>query len=332
MKPRWKRVTQPFRKKRARDNSQPVAEAQQLTLPDSPHSARPQSQPITAATSAESALTPYVPTNPSSTPNALAPYVPTNPPSTPNALVDPISPAPNGPGRGGRVLVQGGDNCGLRILYDPPVTVNKIVDIVFVHGLTGDAHDTWFHKEAKIHWPRDLLKHDIKDARLLSFGYDADVAGWWTPKSASRIGNHAEDLLSALSRFRQRTGSEQRKLIFVMHSLGGLVVQNALDLSRSSPEAYRQKLETFTVGLAFMGTPHFGTKKATWAGYLASLASTVKSMNPDIVKVLDRDSEVLSVIQKKFHEILRLRPDNIDITCFYETIPLFKGHCVSIHH
>ena len=49
------------------------------------------------------------------------------------------------------------------------------VDIVSVHGLTENALNTWFHKGTHVHWPRHLLSQDISDARILSFGYDADI-------------------------------------------------------------------------------------------------------------------------------------------------------------
>ncbi|KAF5606220.1 ankyrin repeat-containing protein [Fusarium subglutinans] len=57
-----------------------------------------------------------------------------------------------------------------------------------------------------------------------------------------------------------------------MHGLGGLVVQNALDLSRSSPDVHLNSLESSTVGLLFMGTPHFGSNKARWGGYCTAVA------------------------------------------------------------
>lgn len=216
---------------------------------------------------------------------------------------------------------------GLEILYEPPEARNPVVDIIFVHGLTGSSYDTWLYssRTTKTHWPSDLLKAEIPDARLLSFGYDADVVGWWSPASNNRIGNHAENLLGRVTRLKERTSSEDRSVIFVMHSLGGLVVQNALDLSRSSPDPHLRKLEQATIGLVFLGTPHFGSDKAKWAGYSAAMLNVVKKTNKAIVQVLEPDSEMLSTIQKRFHEVLRLRQANdkaISITCFYEELSL----------
>lgn len=194
-----------------------------------------------------------------------------------------------------------------------------------MYGLTGNVYNTWLDKDCRIHWPSQLLKEDILDARILSFGYDADVAHWFSAASVNRIGNHAEALLGALTRRRERTNSEYRKIIFVVHSLGGLVVQNALALSKSSPEAHLQKFEANTIGLAFLGTPHFGADLASWGRYGARLLNIVKRANEDIVQVLQPDSEMLATIQKRFHEILRSRQalnQPISVTCFHEELPV----------
>jgi hypothetical protein len=81
--------------------------------------------------------------------------------------------------------------------------------IVFVHGLTGNRESTWTHAPSKVCWPEKLLKNDIPEARIMSFGYDADVVHFWSEASQNRVGNHAQDLLSELTfrRLRSRTVS-----------------------------------------------------------------------------------------------------------------------------
>lgn len=98
-------------------------------------------------------------------------------------------------------------NYGLITLYEPSESTDAPVDIVFVHGLTGNSHDTWLHHESQVHWPTKLLCADIKDARILVFGYDADVLNFWKPVSQNSSANHAENLLGALVRRRERSSS-----------------------------------------------------------------------------------------------------------------------------
>ncbi len=53
------------------------------------------------------------------------------------------------------------------------------------------------------------------------------------------------------------------------------------------------------------------------------MISVLKRVNEDIVGVLEPGSEMLRMVEKGFHNILRLRKDEgseISITCFYEEL------------
>ena len=139
---------------------------------------------------------------------------------------------------------------GIRTVYEPPDPTDAVVDIVFVHGLTGNAYTTWLDRRSNIHWPSTLLGQDISSARIMTFGYDADIVNWFKKASQNNVYNHAETLLGDLVRRRERTDSEHRKIIFVAHSLGGLVVQAALSLSGKNPDFHLRQFESHTVGIA----------------------------------------------------------------------------------
>ncbi|KAH0536065.1 hypothetical protein FGG08_007031 [Glutinoglossum americanum] len=51
---------------------------------------------------------------------------------------------------------------------------NYLLDIIAVHGITGDAYCTWTHENGKL-WLRDFVPEDIPGARVFSFGYDAEA-------------------------------------------------------------------------------------------------------------------------------------------------------------
>ena len=73
-----------------------------------------------------------------------------------------------------------------------------VADIVFVHGLRGDLIRTWSHKG--VCWPRDLLKYDLENVRIMSWAYDARIAHWkGGPASQGSVFGNAETLLSDLS-------------------------------------------------------------------------------------------------------------------------------------
>ncbi|KAM7213043.1 hypothetical protein V8F06_011597 [Rhypophila decipiens] len=219
-----------------------------------------------------------------------------------------------------------GSNRGITVLHVPDNRSNAVqpgseIDIVFIHGLTGNSYNTWIHRESGLHWPRDLVKHDIPNARVLSWGYDADVASFWGHASSNQLGEHARNLLGDLARLRVETASEQRPIIFVVHSLGGLVIQKALTISRARAEPHLNSLEYSTRGIAFMGTPHNGSDLASWAVLGASLLSNFKDANVTILKTLERDSEILRDTQDAFGQLLRTREGQgrpIGVTCFFE--------------
>ncbi|KAH0536621.1 hypothetical protein FGG08_006515 [Glutinoglossum americanum] len=221
------------------------------------------------------------------------------------------------------VSIKAGTAYGLENIYTPPNHSDTVVDIVFVHGLTGSSSDTWLDKKTGSYWPASLLSEDIDDARILSFGYDADVVNFWNPASQNRISDHAKNILGALARQREQTDSENRKIVFVVHSLGGLVTQNALCLSRTSPDKHIRRVGHCTMAIAFLGTPHFGADIASWAKFGTNITNIVKRANADIVSVLKPGSEMLANIQDGFHSILRLRINEgteIAITCFFEEL------------
>ena len=91
---------------------------------------------------------------------------------------------------------------GRRIIYDPP---DPVVDIIFVHGLTGDSYSTWAVKsEGKyVYWPFDLLSKDIPNARIVAWGYDADVTKFGVgPVGQNNIGDHAGALVRDIAAIR----------------------------------------------------------------------------------------------------------------------------------
>lgn len=102
-------------------------------------------------------------------------------------------------------------NLGLILLSQPDEESHSDVDIVFVHGLTGNSHMTWLHEQSQVHWPTALLGRSLMEegvgARIFAFGYNANILNVMGPASQNRIGSHAINLVGALAGRRERSTS-----------------------------------------------------------------------------------------------------------------------------
>ncbi|KAL6913692.1 hypothetical protein FSST1_011452 [Fusarium sambucinum] len=212
---------------------------------------------------------------------------------------------------------------GIKLLHDGQ---DNIIDIIFVHGLTGHREKTWRAKTADKPWPEMLLPTKVPNARILTFGYDAYVTNWKSVVSESTIGNHSMNLLTAVATLRENEDTNNRPIIFVCHSLGGLVCEDALSMAQTSPEQHLKQVLLCTRGIIFLGTPHHGSGLAHWAGAMAKSIGLLKQTNPAILDVLRSNSEVLARVQMGFHTMIQARAKDelpqINITCFFEELPL----------
>ena len=100
----------------------------------------------------------------------------------------------------------------------------------------------------------------------------------------------------------------------------------ALSTAQQRPESHLKQVLHCTRGIVFLGTPHHGSGLAHWAESLAKVIGVLKQANPEILAVLRSDSEVLERVQNEFHTMIRSRAQyglrQIEITCFYEELPL----------
>ncbi|KAK1460891.1 hypothetical protein CMEL01_15188 [Colletotrichum melonis] len=261
----------------------------------------------------------------------------------PNVPTDVFPPAPSTSLHGSNTMASRGayelttsssSPIGMSVLHDPSEG-NAAVDIVFIHGLKGHREKTWTSDKASEPWPKALLPSEIPDARVLAYGYDADVAKATEMVSVSRIRDHAATFLKRLTNFRDRTDSSARPIIFVCHSLGGLVCQAVRvtqvftvmkALARAHTREHLKEVLEATRGILFLGTPHHGSALAVWAERLGKSVGVLKQTNTEILGVLRPESEVLAEIQDNFHNITQSQTKagvgTIQITCFYEELPL----------
>jgi hypothetical protein len=82
------------------------------------------------------------------------------------------------------------------------------------------------HASTHIFWPRDLLPKILPDARVFTWGYDVDIDNTISSASTATVFQQALNLLSDLADVRIEEDDKKRPIIFIAHSLGGIVVKD----------------------------------------------------------------------------------------------------------
>jgi WD40 repeat protein/pimeloyl-ACP methyl ester carboxylesterase len=206
---------------------------------------------------------------------------------------------------------------GLRVLYQPRSV--PVADIVFVHGLGGDIQNTWSKDhDPKLFWPQLWLplEPDIGKARILSFGYNASFHGR-TPRGIHNITDFAKELLYDMKFGKDKSGEDLEMggipIIFVMHSMGGLVAKKAYLLGQND-EAYRSIIQSISA-MMFLATPHHGTDLAE---VLNRLLQVLFQRPGNFIADLKRNSPALDDINEQFRHVA---PKLDVIASFYEKYP-----------
>ncbi|CAI7665531.1 unnamed protein product [Penicillium glandicola] len=152
-----------------------------------------------------------------------------------------------------------------------------------------------------IFWPGDLLKEDLPQARIMTFGYNTNVQQGYHAVNQGNIFSHARNLLYEIEAKRRKDPA--RRLIFVAHSLGGILVKEALRRSEHDPDGAIRKIYSSTIGIFFFGTPHRGSRE--WASLgegVARVAGCLLGMdvNSEVVHALLPTGPELELCRESF--------------------------------
>ena len=126
------------------------------------------------------------------------------------------------------------DFYGFTPLYTPEGDTE--VDIIALTGLAGHAFGSW--AAPPYMWLRDFLPEDLPRARILLYGYDTNLAG---SQSKHILTDLSSNFTAKLHTMRGLSRSEHRPIILIGHSLGCLVIKDALIEMRSHPTHHLSK-------------------------------------------------------------------------------------------
>ncbi len=225
-----------------------------------------------------------------------------------------------------------------------PTTEDIVADLCFVHGLKGHPRKTWQYKKAttsekrekeqkwKIfslsigagagskhqspegndqtggcYWPLDLVPKDFTNLRVLTYGYDSHPTHFCASQTTQMtISQHAQQLLQQVTN--ARADCRRRPIIFVAHSLGGVLVKDAIIQSgKYADQPHLQDISTSCHAICFFGTPHRGSNAARYGETLANLISIAPgspSAYKEVLRGLKLDSEKLNQVEADFGSLL----------------------------
>ncbi len=216
------------------------------------------------------------------------------------------------------------DPLGLTILHEPESSPS--VDIVFIHGLGGTSRHTWSrNRDLHLFWPLEWLPNEpeLSSARIMTFGYNSHFSSVSNRKeNILNISDFAKDLLFSM---KFATGEGERRLdigsvpiIFVAHSMGGLIVKKAFILGQHD-EHYRELIQAVS-GVVFLSTPHRGSNLAEILNKI--LSACIFAFSPkQYISELSVNSPTIQEINEQFRNLA----PKVSIVSFFETLKTAIG-------
>ncbi|KAI4264584.1 MAG: hypothetical protein L6R42_000320 [Xanthoria sp. 1 TBL-2021] len=207
------------------------------------------------------------------------------------------------------------DPTGLTAVWSP---IRPTIDIIFVHGLGGTSGKTWCcDKDYATFWPSWLHEEpELLNARVHTFGYSASIAG---PANSSGIFDFARDLLFKMKyeyvNYDRGPPIGSVPIIFVAHSMGGLVIKMAFNTARNDDD-YRDMIAQVKA-MIFLSTPHRG---CTDVKYLDTLLRTF-NLSHSYIKELSASGQILQQINHEFSNTCR----DLKLFSMYETAKTSKA-------
>ncbi|KAF4928951.1 Ankyrin-3 [Colletotrichum viniferum] len=227
---------------------------------------------------------------------------------------------------------------GFKELYNPQKENGSAsaidVDIVFVPGLGAHPEDSW-KSETGFNWAtgvydgaskpssdssnkKDGLARDFPKARILLYQYESAWVGDLKVKSFMR--DIAKSMLEGLQA--NREGIRDRPIVFIGHSMGGLVIAKAITLAADTYRDVFPRMFECIAGCAFFGTPFGGAQVAAVAALLGDFGEHLGyTKSSALVKMMTPGDEGLNELKNDFLRLVRKISPEIQLFCFYENHP-----------
>jgi hypothetical protein len=190
-------------------------------------------------------------------------------------------------------MIRGDDIC------EPPSKIRRF--------LGGESSRTASGREV-VYWPQDILPVTLINARIMTYGYDSNIRHrLGAPASKSTVYDLGYELLLNLEA--KRRSAPDRPLIFAAHSLGGIVVKEALRRGEGCRKHHNHLYSIYdaTAGLVCFGTPHCGADPRGLIHHVAERVLRVAgfTVNDQLLDSLLPSSERLRELRDEFSRMSR---------------------------
>lgn len=154
--------------------------------------------------------------------------------------------------------------------------------IIAITGMDGHAYGSWMSRDAHGDmWLRNFLSRDLPYCRTMIYGYESKLLA----PNINQLQEYGRLFLAEIAKVRDTVDLQQRPLIFICHSYGGIILSYSLVRSSNAHtmenenQASRHSVYKSTYGMLFFGTPHRGSRKE-------DLLKMVEHEHPNRIPVL----------------------------------------------
>lgn len=167
-------------------------------------------------------------------------------------------------------------------------------------------------------WPKDWLPKDCPMIRVVGVDFDAQMSEWFrkcpVPPEKRSLSSRSNDMLDRL--LKAHIG--KRPIIWVTHSMGGLLVKKLLVTAYNSTDPVIHRVWDNTKGVIFFSVPHRGSLWSNWGGMEFFMLPTAE------VQELKYNSPQLLELHVQFTELA----EKVHLPClsFGETLKTGLGY------
>ncbi|XP_046386014.1 protein SERAC1 [Ischnura elegans] len=161
-------------------------------------------------------------------------------------------------------------------------------------------------------WPVGWLAKDLPCLRVIGLNYDTHVSLWVPVCPEESLPKNLEDRSEELIQKLLQAGLGKRPIIWVAHSMGGLIVKNILVRAFESGNKELRRLSENTKGAVFFSVPHFGSHLVDF-----KQATKLLLLPTNEVSDLRHNSPTLLTLHERFVKCLESHP--IKVLSFVES-------------